>query len=166
MMLRASLFPVLLQKVNEVGKKRSTQKIQRTKSDVICVWAKSQEISSGVWVELSQKCILFEFVLDQAGLVKTCPFSLKTCELMYKRAIAGQMGTRGGFGLLGVTGIAPLDHLRLALACPQGLGQPGRSIPENGALAFLWKLILFGFFFSLFESEFYFFFKGSWVWCW
>lgn len=124
-------------------------------------------------------------MLDQAGLVKTCPFSLKTCELMYERAVAGQMGTRGtrgGFGPAGSCGdgssaaLAALTPSSSTSAPRLERSQPSGSLEKLAGRSQKMQLWLFFeselclgwvfFFLCLFESEFsflslFFFFKRA-----
>lgn len=106
-------------------------------------------------------------MLDQAGLVKTCPFSLKMCAGVQERAVAGQMGTggtRGGFGLLGVMGMGPRSSTsaprpeRLELL--EKLAGPSQKMElcffhSKVNFVCVFSSSFFLFLFCLFESDFF-----------
>lgn len=100
-------------------------------------------------------------MLDQAGLVKTCPFSLKTCELMYERAVAGQMGTRGGFGLPGSHRDRSSRSPEAGTRLPAGTGTARQVDPRKWSFGFSLKVNFVWVFFFLCLKVNLFFFKGS-----
>lgn len=96
-------------------------------------------------------------MLDQAGLVKTCPFSLKTCELMYERAVAGQMGTRGtrgGFGLPGSHRDRSSRSPEAGTRLPVGTGTARQVDPRTWSFGFSLKVNFVWFFFLCLKVNF------------